>query len=136
MLYLLILTDLELSYDNYSEDFNIGIFDTEREAKETARYYLENVQGFCDFSCTYRIEQKEIVDNFDHIVPDAVWVVQGWNENEYLDEIDIIESPCFLTEDRADAELQMMKKQYQRSEWGLSRWRIGELKWRDGFVRV
>lgn len=33
MLYLLILTDPELSYDNYSEDFYIGLFETEQQAR-------------------------------------------------------------------------------------------------------
>lgn len=136
MLYLLILTDTELSYDNYSEDFNIGMFETEKEAEETARYYLEHIKGFCDFPCTYRIEKKEVFDNFDHIVPDVIWIVQGWNINENLDEIDIIESPCFLTNERADAELQIMKNQYRRTEWTVSRWEIGKLKWLDGFVRM
>lgn len=135
-LYLLILTDTELSYDNYSEDFHIGIFETEKEAEETARYYLENVKGFCDFPCTYHIVKREVIDNFDHIVPDVIWIVQGWNMNENLDEIDIIESSCFLTEERANSELQRMKNQCQRAEWAVSRWKIGNLKWRDGFVRM
>ena len=136
MLYVLMMTDPELSYDNYSEDFEIGIFKTEKEAEEIAQYYLENVQGFCDYPCTYRIEKKEVVDNFEHVEPDIIWDVQGWNENEYGDEIDIVESACFLTKERAETELQMMKKKYQRSEWVVSRLKIGELHCRDGFVRV
>ncbi|MDE7478199.1 MAG: hypothetical protein K2M91_09665 [Lachnospiraceae bacterium] len=136
MLYVLMMTDPELSYDNYSEDFGIGIFKTEKEAEEVAQYYLENVQGFCDYPCTYRIEKKEVVDNFEHVEPDIIWDVQGWNENDYGDEIDIVESACFLTKERAETELQLMKKKYQRSEWVVSRHKIGKLHWRDGFVRV
>lgn len=55
MLYQLILTDPELSYDSYSEDFYIGLFETEKQAEDTAQYYLKNIKGFCDFPCTYRI---------------------------------------------------------------------------------
>lgn len=58
MLYKLILTDLELSYDNFSEDFHIGLFETERQAEDTALYYLKNIKGFCDFPCTYRIVKR------------------------------------------------------------------------------
>lgn len=136
MLYLLILTDPELSYDNYSEDFDIGIFTTEKQAKETAHYYLKNVTGFCDFPCTYRIVKKEIANNPDHKTPDFIWIVHGWNTNENLDEIDIIESSCFLTEDEANSEQQILMEKYHRSEWTVSRWKVGEAKWKEGFVRM
>lgn len=89
MLYQLILTDLELSYDNFSEDFHIGLFETERQAEDTALYYLKSIKGFCDFPCTYRIVKKEVVGGFNNRNPDFIWMVQGWNLNENLDEIDI-----------------------------------------------
>ena len=136
MLYMLIITDSELSYENHSEDFCIGIFRTEKQAEETARFYLKNVRGFCDFPCTYRIVGKELIDHPNHMMSDIVWTVQGWNQNENLDETDIIESPCFVTKEQADAELQVMKKQYQRMEWTVNRWKIGECNWREGFVRT
>lgn len=136
MLYLLIFTDPELSYDNYSEDFYIGLFETKQQAEDTARYYLKNIKGFCDFPCTYRIVRKEVAGDFNSRTSNFIWAVQGWNLNEDLDEIDIIESPCFLTEEQADAELQAMKKKYQRTEWTLTRWKIGRLEWREGFVRM
>ena len=58
MLCSLILTDPELSYENHFEDFFIGFFATRQKAEETARYYLGNLPGFCDYPCTYRIEKK------------------------------------------------------------------------------
>lgn len=134
-LYRLIMTDSELSYDDYKEEFDIGVFETEKQAIETAKYYLANVQGFCDYPCTYRIEYKKISDCIDH-KPDTVWIIQGWNTNDNLDEIDIIESSFFLTEDKANQELEKMKMVNKRTEWAVSRWKIGELKWRDGFIRV
>ncbi|MEQ2428640.1 hypothetical protein [Enterocloster hominis (ex Hitch et al. 2024)] len=136
MLYQLILTDLELSYDNFSEDFHIGLFETERQAEDTALYYLKSIKGFCDFPCTYRIVKKEVVGGFNNRNPDFIWMVQGWNLNENLDEIDIIESPCFLTEEQAGSELQVLKGKYQRAEWSLDKYRIGALEWCDGFVRM
>lgn len=136
ILYRLILTDTELSYDNYSEDFAIGLFETEKQAKETAHYYLKNVKGFRDFPCTYRIVKKKVCDNLNNKTPVFVWFATGWNINENLDEIDIIESICFLTEEQADLELELMKNRYQREEWTIERWKIGELKWKDGFIRV
>lgn len=136
MVYRLILTDRELSYDNYSQDFLIGFFLTQGQAEETARYYLENVQGFCEYDCTFGIVKKEIADNSDHIAPKSVWFVQGWNTNEYLDEIDIVESPCFLTEERAQEECRLMQRANERTEWAVSCYCIGDLHWKDGFVRV
>ena len=121
MLYLLVLTDPELSYDNYSEDFYIGLFDTEQQAEDIAKHYLKNIKGFCDFPCTYRIVKKDVIGDFNSRISDYLWTVQGWNTNEDLDEIDIIESPCFLTEEQADAELPVMKKKYQREEWTVTR---------------
>lgn len=136
MLYLLVLTDPELSYDNYSEDFYIGLFETEQQAEDTAQHYLKNVKGFCDFPCTYRIVEKDVIGDFNSRISDFLWTVQGWNTNENLDEVDIIESPCFLTEGQADAELPVMKKKYQRAEWTVTRWKLGALEWREGFVRM
>ena len=91
--------------------------------------------GFCDYSCTYRIEEKEVVDNSDNAMPVSVWIVQGWNVNDNFDEIDILESECFLTEERAKAELKMMKETSARSEWNIDRLTVGECHWREGFVR-
>ena len=129
MLYSLILTDPELSYENHSEDFFIGIFVTRQKAEETACYYLGNLPRFCDYSCTYRIEEKEVVDNSDNAMPVSVWIVQGWNVNDNFDEIDILESECFLTEERAKAELKMMKETSARSEWNIDRLTVGECHW-------
>lgn len=136
ILYLLLLTDPELSYEGYLEDFEIGIFLTEQQAQETAQYYLKNIRGFCDFPCTYRIVKKEIADNLNDSIPEAVWTVQGWNINEDFDEIDIVESAYFLNKKHAKEELKRMQKLYQRTEWALGKSIIGDLQWRDGFVRI
>ncbi|MDE6363088.1 MAG: hypothetical protein K2L86_02285 [Lachnospiraceae bacterium] len=136
MLYLLILTDLELSYDEYSEDFLIGFFFTEKQAEETARYYLQNVQGFCEYDCTYRIVKKVVAGNPNQITPEWIWIVQGWNTNEYFDETDITESDCFVSHKHAKSVLHRMQHTFQRTEWALNHHKIGDLNWREGFVRV
>lgn len=133
---MLLLIDPELSYEGYLEDFEIGIFLTEQQAQETAQYYLKNIRGFCDFPCTYRIVKKEIADNLNDSIPEAVWTVQGWNINEDFDEIDIVESAYFLNKKHAKEELKRMQKLYQRTEWALGKSIIGDLQWRDGFVRM
>lgn len=135
MLYMLILTDLEMSYEGYSEDFTIGIFKTKEQAEETALYYLKNIKGFCDYPCTYRIIEKNI-NCPETIKPDNVWIVQGWNKNENFDEIDIIESTCFLTETEANFELQKMRNTHLREEWTVNLWQVGKLDWCEGFVRA
>lgn len=136
MLYFLLLTDVELSYEDYSYDFAIGYFYNKDEAESVAEYYLKNVKGFCDFPCTYRIIEKKIIGNIIDVLPEGIWIVQGWNENDFLDEIDIVESQCILTEEQANAELQIMKEIYQRKEWAISYWHIGEKSWKEGFCRI
>ena len=133
MLYVLILTDPELSYDDYSEDFLIGIFETENQAKQTAEFYLNNVKGFCDYLCSYRIIPKQMDDNY---ISDRVWIVCGYDINEYSDEINIIESRCCMTKQEAESELENMKKSYKRDEWDISCMIIGEKYWQDGFERI
>ena len=136
ILYLLILNDRELSYDEYSEDFCIGFFLTKKQAEETAWYYLKNIQGFCEYDCTYRIVEKVIADNPSQITPEWIWIVQGWNINEYFDETDITESDCFVSHRRAKSVLHRMQRTFQRTEWALDHHKIGTLNWCEGFVRV
>lgn len=104
-MYSLTITDNEQSYGSFSEDFRIGIFRTEEKAIQTALYYLANVKGFCDFNCDYHVEKIRTIDITDDKIPNKIW-----NINENFDEIDIIESPYMLTEERAKMECQAMKK--------------------------
>ncbi len=136
ILYLLILTDRELSYDEYSEDFCIGFFLTKKQAEETAWYYLKNIQGFCEYDCTYRIVEKVVADNPSPNTPEWIWIVQGWNMNEYFDETDITESDCFVSHRHAKSVLHRMQHTFQRTEWALDHHKIGTLGWCEGFVRV
>ena len=87
VLYELMITDTELSYNGYSEDFMIGVFRSECGAKSTAQYYLKEIAGFNEFPCVSRIESIEVAGG---IKSDAVWCVWGYNYNENDDEIDII----------------------------------------------
>lgn len=135
-LYSLILTDTELSYDNHSEDFFIGIFAERQQAEKIAHYYLENVPGFKKYTCTSRIIQKVIKDNADDSIPLYVWIVQGWNVNDDWDEIDFVESECFLTKEHAEGEMRTMKKIDPRTEWNIHRWTVGKCEWSEGFERV
>ena len=80
--------------------------------------------------------KKDIADNINNITPETIWMVQGWNINENFDEIDIVESSCFLIKEHAQEELQRMQNRYQRIEWVLDYSIIGNLGWREGFVRI
>lgn len=135
-LYALILTDRELLYDNHSEDFFIGIFAERQQAEETAHYYLENVAGFNEYTCTYRVVPKEIKDSADDSIPLHVRIVQGWNVNDDWDEIDIVESECFLAKEHAEDEMRTMKKTVTRTEWNIDRWTVGQCEWNEGFEKV
>ena len=67
---------------------------------------------------------------------DEIYMVYGWNENSEGDEIYVVESDCFITELAAKHGMAMMKQMYERAEWCISRFRIDERKWEEGFVRV
>lgn len=136
MLYSLVLIDTELCYDHYEEGFFIGVFESERQAKDVAEYYLTKVPGFCEYPCNFRIKPKEVAGKFDTKIHKHIWIVWGWNMNENEDEIDIIESKCHLTKESAIGELNIMKAHSQRMEWRIDQYKIGEQKWSEGFARV
>lgn len=131
MLYWLVITDTALS-----EDFAVGVFSTRAEAEKTALHYLANVRGFCEFPCTYRIEEKPVRGHPKGGGIDKIWLVQGWNSNENFDEADLVESPFLLTEEEAAAERRSMMRRHRRAEWAVDCWRVGVPCWTDGFVRV
>lgn len=135
LVYELVIHDPELSSDNYAEDFLIGFFRTRSKAEQTAAYYLKNVKGFCDYPCTYSILEKAIMDA-QAAEPDEVFLVQGWDTDENLNEIDIIESPCFVSETQAKTELERLRNTQPRAEWVINRWKIDQVHWQEGFERV
>lgn len=63
MIYFLLITDIELSYDDFIHDFMIGAFDTEEKAMETVEHYIKNIEGFNKYKCTYRVEGKQFSDD-------------------------------------------------------------------------
>lgn len=135
-LFALKLTDLELPGKAHREDFFIGLFGARAQAEAVAAHYLKQVPGFCDYDCTYRVEEKVIHDTQGKRLPDFVWRFAGWDETEDGEPVDIIESDCFLTEEQAAFEMERMKHRYPCSEWSIRQYRIGEMFWRDGFIRI
>ena len=133
--YELIIHDPALSNENHSEDFMIGLFRTRSKAEQTAAFYLQNIRGFCEYPCTYSILEKSIVGEQDG-EPDEVFLVQGWDTDENQDEINMIESPCFVSEEEARAGLERLKSAQPRAEWVINRWKIDQAHWQEGFERV
>ena len=133
--YELIIHDPELSREDYSEDFMIGLFRTRLLAEKTAAFYLQNVKGFCDYPCTCSVHEKSIVGAQDG-EPGIVFMIQGWDTDENQDESNVIESPCFVSEAEARAELERMKSAQPRAEWVINRWEVDRTHWQEGFERV
>ena len=65
-----------------------------------------------------------------------VYIIEGWNINSNLDEIDTVESECFIDKQSAENGLEVMKQKYSRCEWSLDKYIIDECQWTDGFVRI
>ena len=134
VLYRLIITDSELSYDGFSNDFDIGVFASEKEAEGVGEYYLTSVPGFKDYPCISQIEKKDVRDK-NGSDPSVVWMAWGYNMNDKQDETDIVESPFYVTKEAAEDGLKMLQSQYVRDEWGIDRFKVGRQYWTEGFVR-
>ena len=133
-LYHLVMADPEASYDDHVEEFGIGLFSTYEKAEETAKRYLTEVCGFRNDNVTYRITEKSVLGYGDDPVPEA-FMIYGWNENDDLDEIDVIESDCYATIQEAERQLKAMQEGSSRKEWCINRIVIDECDWQEGFVR-
>ncbi|MBP3459614.1 MAG: hypothetical protein J6K58_10425 [Lachnospiraceae bacterium] len=133
VLYELILCDNELSYDDHKEEFLIGIFLSLDTAKEMAEYYLNNIEGFKDYDCTYNILEKKIVDGK---CCNRVWIIWGWDENEESDEIRVIQSECYANKQNAIDQMKELQKEYKRTNWCVDRYYINQCSWKEGFIRV
>lgn len=132
-LYQLIFCDEELSYEEYKEEFTIGIFSSLDKARETAAYYASHIDGFKDYDCSYRIVEKKVSDSQ---TTGAVYIIFGWNENQNCDAIEIIESECFTQEEAAKQHSIELQERYGRSNWCIDKFTIDACLWKEGFVRV
>lgn len=135
LLYNLEMIDKESSYDNHIEAFNIGFFSSHDKAEKTAKRYLTEVAGFKDYNVDYQIKEKHIIGGADSLSTD-IFIIYGWNENDNLDEIDIIESNCYVNKSDAEQELNKLKVSYCRKEWCINKHIIDECSWQEGFVKV
>lgn len=124
------------SYPNneYPEKFHIGLFNTQEEAQQVEAHYRKEVKGFKDYHCDAVITEVPVIGNADNT--QKVYRFVGWNTNEDLDEIDIIESDCFVSSAQAGAELAQAEKVNPRQEWALNCNIIGQCDWCDGFTRT
>lgn len=132
----LIITDKELLYENHKENFNIGYFSEYEKAVEVGKKYLNEVHGFKDYPCEYRIIRKNVIDSQDNKEPKEIYIICGWNINNKYDEIDIIESDCFVVYENALKAFDNMKDKYIRTEWSLDKYILNECQWTEGFIRV
>lgn len=128
----LVICDNELSYEDYDEEFVIGVFLTRKKAIEVAAHYLNFIDGFKDYECAYRID---VIDVIGEGMFNRVYQVIGWDINEHNDEINIIESDFYISRKDAVEESIELKLMFDRDEWVLESYTIDELKWIEGFVR-
>ena len=129
------MIDEDSSYDDHVEAFNIGFFSSYDKAEKTARRYLTEVEGFKDYNVIYRITEKSLIGCTDSLSTD-IFIICGWNENDELDEIDVLESDCYLDKNEAEQRLNELKASYYRKEWCIDKYILDECKWQEGFVKV
>lgn len=118
----------------YRDGFHIGFFRTYEEAKMTELFYRKEVLGFKDYPCDAEITEVSVVGPNRNDV-NCIYCYVGWNVNEDLDEIDIIESHCYTDRAQAENDYKKAQTQFSREEWALNCYMIGERHWQEGFVR-
>lgn len=134
--YNLVMIDMDLSYDDHAEEFNIGFFSSRCKAENTAAKYLSEVKGFKDYRVACRITEKQVIGASDSLIQPDVFVIYGWNENDEHDETDVIESDCYLSIWQAQEQLNAMKAKSDRKEWSIDKYRIDMCNWQEGFEKV
>lgn len=120
--------------DGYREGFFIGVFASRDAAENTAKTYLESVPGFKDHPCDYEIREKRVIGGTDSIK--KVSMIQGWNRNDDMDEIDIWDGDLYADKNEAEAMLLTVQQEVSREEWCVDTYTIGECEWKEGFVRI
>ena len=133
--YGLMMIDEDSSYDDHIEAFNIGFFSSYEKAEKTARKYLAEVEGFKDYNVTYQITEKSLIACTGSLSED-IFIIYGWNENDELDEIDVIESDCYINKNEAEQRLNELKTSYYRKEWCIDKFILNKCNWEEGFVKV
>ena len=93
------------------------------------------MEGFKDYNVIYQITEKCIIGHTDSFSQD-IFIVYGWNENDELDAIDVIESDCYVNKNEAEQKLTELKASCNRKEWCIDKYIIDECKWQEGFVKV
>lgn len=136
IVYNLNMIDKESSYDDHVEAFNIGFFSSRDKAEKIAKRYLTEVNGFKDYNVTYQITDKGVIDSTDSLILSDLFVIYGWDKNDELDEINVIESSCYVLKQEAEQKLNELRSSYLREEWCIDKYIIDECNWQNGFVKV
>ena len=121
-------------FNNYREEFFIGVFESRDEAENAAKRYLSDVPGFRDHNCGYEIKEKQVIGEADNL--ETVSIICGWNSDDNMNSSDIWESDLYTDINTARTELADIQKKIDRQEWCVDTYKIGECLWQDGFVRV
>lgn len=67
---------------------------------------------------------------------EKLYCYEGWNEDEDYNEVDIIKSDYYVSEEEAKSDYISAKNKYFRQNWCCNSYTIGECGWREGFERV
>lgn len=65
-----------------------------------------------------------------------LFIIYGWNENDEMDEVDLIERDCYTSQQEAEQKLKELKSSLSRDKWCIDKYRIDECNWQDGFIKV
>lgn len=119
---------------NYRESFHIGLFKSHEEAEQIAARYRKEVTGFKDYKCDAEIVKIPVIGHCEDAI--QVYRFYGWNINDASDEVDIVDSDCYVNKASAEAACKKAQIATPRQEWALNVYTIGQCDWQDGFVRV
>ena len=115
------------------DDFHIGMFASREQAECVGKHYCSHVCGFRDYPCELLITEVPIVDY--PCETQTVYRFCAWDEDEYGDAINVIESDCYLLREKAVEDMNAARLANSRAEWRLNSYYLGECEWKEGFVR-
>lgn len=111
----------------------IGVFSCREDADATAKRYLRQVQGFCDYYCEYSVREAPLIGSRQDV--SRVWTYMGWDETEDIYQVNILRGSFYTSRAAAREAMKAAKAESVRQHWLILDHKIGECAWAEGIVR-
>lgn len=125
------LTFYKTTGASHVDGFEAGYFDSLDEVEAVRAEYMASIPGFRDNpQGSWELIGHAVSAPADGIV----WRICGYNWSEDGDERDLLYSPVFADRDAAEACLAALKARCPREHLDISRIRVNQRWWAEGFT--